>query len=107
LACVGEADPVQQFHDVVAVARQALAGTRSGSATFSNVVRWSSSRKSWNTTPMRRRSVAVAAGQGGDVAAEQRDEAAGRLERQEQQPEKRGLAGARRAGEERNDPARW
>jgi hypothetical protein len=28
--------------------------TRNGSATFSQVVRWSSSLKSWNTMPMRR-----------------------------------------------------
>ena len=39
-------------------------------------------------------------GQGGDVMAELGDQAAGRLQRQEQQPQQRGLAGARGAGEE-------
>ena len=51
--------------------------------------------------PMRRRSVASASlRQGRDVVAEQGDQAARRLQRQEQQPQQRGLAGAGRAGEE-------
>ena len=36
--------------------------TRSGMATFSQVVMWSSRRKSWKTMPMRRRSCARLAG---------------------------------------------
>src|ERR1035437_5880107 len=71
---------------------------------------WSSRRKSWNTMPMRRRSVATASfdrvatawpnwgirprvGLGGRNSRRRR-------EREEQQARQRGLAGAGRAGEE-------
>ena len=51
--------------------------------------------------PMRRRSVASASlRQRRDVVAEQGDQPARRLQRQKQQPQQRGLAGAGRPGEE-------
>src|SRR5665811_1500564 len=59
--------------------------TRSGSATFSQVVRWSSSRKSWKTMPIRRLRAA-------------------RPKRHEKQAQKRGLSGSRGAGQEVKGP---
>src|SRR5262249_61479686 len=50
-----------------------------------------------DATPQRRKSVLV---ERGDVVAEQRDQAAGRAQREEQQAHQRGLAGARRPGQE-------
>ena len=57
---VGEADPGEHLADrpfdlLLARARR----SRSGSATLSNADRWRISRKSWNTTPIRRRNRAA------------------------------------------------
>ena len=98
---VGEPDPGQHLahraFDLLSLAPE----TRSGSATLSNADRCRISRKSWNTTPMRRRKrrqrVARRIGQ---LLAEQADAAARRALGEVQQLEQRGLARARRAGEE-------
>ena len=51
-----EAHPFEELHHVAAVGQSSTPATRSGNATFSNVVKCSSSLKSWNTIPIRRRS---------------------------------------------------
>ena len=57
-ACIRSASPTHSSMSATgrASSRSAIPATRSGSATLSKAERCGTSRKSWNTTPIRRRS---------------------------------------------------
>ena len=78
----------------------AAPSTSSAYPTFSSTVRFSSSLKSWKTTPMLRRRYGMPRlAEAADVLSADEDLPAGRLLRAEEQAQERALPRARRAGE--------